>query len=233
MIRQPNELFTKKVDAYDRYVSSFLYPQGLRAYFERVDWLRAGLRILDAGCGSGIPGLALLEALERRGLEVERFDAFDLTSTMLGRFRERLVERAVEGVELREANVLELDTLPASWTGYDLVLCASMLEYVPRERLPEALGGLRSRLADGRRLLLFMTRRNWVTKLLVERPWGGNRYSRSELAAVLTAAGFEDVAFSSFPSRYAWLNLWGHIVEARALTTGGAETVRPDEFGSG
>jgi len=215
MNREPKAFFTSEAAAYDRYVSSFLYPQGLRAFFERAECLREGLRILDAGCGSGIPGLALLEALGRRGLAFERVDAFDLTPAMLGLYREKLVRRGIEGVELREADVLELDRLPTSWTGYDLVLSASMLEYIPRGRLPETLAGLRSRLSADGRFLLFMTRRNWVTKRFVERPLGGNRYSRSELAAALAAARFQEPTFHRFPLAYTWLNLWGHILEAR------------------
>jgi 2-polyprenyl-3-methyl-5-hydroxy-6-metoxy-1,4-benzoquinol methylase len=181
---------------------------------ERVDWLRPGLRVLDAGCGSGLPGLALLEAIERRGLEPERVQGFDLTPAMLELYREKLAQSGVDGVELREANVLKLDRLPAMWTEYDLVLSASMLEYVPRERLAEALAGLRSRLATGGRLVLFMTRRNWVTRIVIERPWGGDRYSRADLAEAFGAAGFRNATFQRFPARYGWLNLWGHVVEA-------------------
>jgi SAM-dependent methyltransferase len=215
MNREPKAFFTAEAAAYDRYVSLFCYFQGLRAFFERAECLRGGLCILDAGCGSGIPGLALLEALGRRGLAFERIEAFDLTPAMLERYREKLVGRGIEGVELREADVLELDRLPAHWTGYDLVLSASMLEYIPRERFPEALAGLRSRLADNGRFLLFMTRRNWVTKRFIERPLGGNRYSRRELAAAFAAAGFQEPTFRRFPLAYTWLNLWGHIAEAR------------------
>jgi SAM-dependent methyltransferase len=220
MARDPKQHFAAKAQVYDRYVASFLYPDGLRAYFERAGWLRSGLRILDAGCGSGIPGLALLDALDRRGLEVGCYQAFDLTPEMLGRFREKLDRRGIDGVELREADVLALETLPPSWAGYDLVISASMLEYIPSERLPEALAGLRSRLAAGGSLVNFMTRRNWVTGLLVERPWGGNRYSRRELAEAFAAAGFREAMFRGFPSRYGWLNLWGHVVEGRSSQAG-------------
>jgi cyclopropane fatty-acyl-phospholipid synthase-like methyltransferase len=134
---------------------------------------------------------------------------------MLDRYRDRLARREIDRVELREANVLELDRLPVSWTNYDLVLSASMLEYVPRERLSEALAGLRSRLAPEGRLALFMTRRNAMTSILVERPWGGNRYSRREIAESFNTAGFREATFQAFPLRYAWLGLWGHIVEGR------------------
>jgi cyclopropane fatty-acyl-phospholipid synthase-like methyltransferase len=213
MNRDPKAHFTSEAARYDRYVSSFRYGEGIRAFFERVEWLRSGLRILDAGCGSGLPGIALLEAIERRGLEPGPVQAFDLTPAMLERYGERLARRGTDGVERREADVLALDRLPESWTDYDLILSASMLEYVPTEQLPAALGGLGERLAEGGRLLLFMTRRNWLTSLLVARPWGGNRYTRPELVKAFAAAGFRDATFHRFPARYAWLNSWGHIVE--------------------
>lgn len=46
-----------------------------------------------------------------------------------------------------------------------------MLEYIPRERLAEALAGLRSKLADGGHLFLFITKRNWLTQPLVGWWW--------------------------------------------------------------
>jgi ubiquinone/menaquinone biosynthesis C-methylase UbiE len=213
--RDPKAFFTDEAARYDDYVSSFHYAEGIRAYFERAEWLRSSLRILDAGCGSGLPGLALLEAIERRGLERGRVEGFDLTPAMLELYREKLARRGIERVELREANVLELDQLPESWRDYDLILSASMLEYIPRDRLPEALAELRSRLTDGGRLLLFMTRRNRITRALVERPLGGNRYSRRELVEAFAAAGYREAVFGRFPLAHVWLNLWGHIVESR------------------
>jgi cyclopropane fatty-acyl-phospholipid synthase-like methyltransferase len=213
MNRDPKDHFTREAARYDRYVSAFWYPEGIRAYFERAAWLCSDLHILDAGCGSGLPGLALLDAIERRGLEHGGVHAFDLTPAMLDRYRVRLARRRVDRVELREANVLELERLPASWTNYDRILAASMLEYIPTERLAETLAALRSRLTPGGRLVVFMTRRSAVTRMLVERPWGGNRYTRSELAEAFASAGFRDAMLGRFPVRYAWLNRWGHIME--------------------
>jgi hypothetical protein len=50
---------------------------------------------------------------------------------MLDRFQCTLGPRAIEGVETRRANVLELDGLPDTWTRYDLIVTASMLESLP------------------------------------------------------------------------------------------------------
>jgi cyclopropane fatty-acyl-phospholipid synthase-like methyltransferase len=110
--------------------------------------------------------------------------------------------------------VLALDALPAGWTQYDLVLSASMLEYVPRERFADALRGLRCRLRDDGRFVLFVTRRNWLTRPLIGRWWRSNLYTAAELRDAFRAAGFSRVAFPGFPPAAAHLAVWGHVLEA-------------------
>lgn len=67
-------------------------------------------------------------------------EAFDLTLAILQRFQEKAWQRGIERLQTTQANVLQADRLPAGWTNHDLIVSASMLEYVPRERLAEALG---------------------------------------------------------------------------------------------
>ena len=140
--------------------------------------------------------------------------AFDLTPAMLERFDARLRTRAIRGVETRQADVLDLAQLPASWKDYDLVVSASMLEYVPPDRLAEALAGLRGLLAPEGRLVLFITRRNWLTRPLIGHWWQGNLYDEAQLSERFRHAGFARFAFGSFPVTARHLSLWGHIVEA-------------------
>jgi ubiquinone/menaquinone biosynthesis C-methylase UbiE len=64
----PVRLYSRRADTYTWFVSFFRYPQGIRAYFLRAPFLQPGLRVLDAGCGSGIATLALREALLKRGV---------------------------------------------------------------------------------------------------------------------------------------------------------------------
>ena len=85
------------------------------------------------------------------------------------------------------ANVLELDVLPAGWRDYDLLVSASMLQYVPRERFVDALEGLRARLRSNGRFILFITRRNPLMQILVGRWWRSNLYTESELRDALSA----------------------------------------------
>ena len=133
---------------------------------------------------------------------------------MLDRLRATLARRHVRDIRLAQADVLELDALPPSWHGYDLVVSASMLEYVPRARFVEALRGLRDRLRDGGHFVLFMTRRNPFTRILIGRWWQSNTYTAAELAEAFAAAGFRSVRFPGFPLAARHLATWGHVVEA-------------------
>jgi len=86
----------------------------MQALLRRSHLLRAGLRVLDAGCGFGLVTFAFLEALRERNLEYETIDAFDLTPAMLARFRSELETRGITRVQLQQVDVLALDALPPS-----------------------------------------------------------------------------------------------------------------------
>lgn len=90
-----------------------------------------------------------------------------------------------------------------------------MLEYIPRTELVTALNALQARLARHGRLLLFITRKNWVTKPLIEKWWKANRYTRDELEQAFSTAGFAEVTFRRFPRSYFWQNHWAYILEGR------------------
>jgi hypothetical protein len=90
-----------------------------------------------------------------------------------------------------------------------------MLEYVSGNRFVDALRGLRERLKEGGTFVLFVTRRNPLTRLLIGRWWRSHLYTAAELAEAFRGAGFVTVAFRGFPTTARHLSLWGHIVEAK------------------
>lgn len=210
----PTRLFTARHGSYARFIRLVRYPQGIRAFFLHSPLLRSGLRVLDAGCGTGIVTLAVRDALLRRGLVPGPLHAFDLTAAMLERFRHTLRVREIDGVETAQANVLELLALPETWLQYDLIVSAAMLEYVPQDRFAEALRGLRNRLREDGHLLLFMTRRNWLTRPLIGRWWQSNLYSADELQEAFRRAGFSRCQFQRFPPEARHLAWWGYVIDA-------------------
>lgn len=208
------QLFTERRDAYARFIRAVRYPEGLRSFWRASPLLRPGLRVLEAGCGTGALSFALWDAAARRGIPLGGYDAFDLTPAMLDRLRAALHQRGIGGIRLAEADVLELEALPADWRDYDLVVSASMLEYVPRERLATALGALRKRLKHDGRFVLFITRRNPLTRVLIGYWWQSNLYAAPELRKAFHTAGFSRVRFLRFPLAARHLAVWGHILGA-------------------
>jgi ubiquinone/menaquinone biosynthesis C-methylase UbiE len=223
--KDPAGLFSRRSPSYDRFIRFVLYRQGLCAYFRRSPVLRSDLRVLDAGCGTGAVTLALRQALLQRDMTPGTMHAFDLTPAMLERFRKRLVMQHITGVDMTQADVLRLDQLPNGWNDYDLVVTASMLEYVPRERFVEALIGLRRLLSAQGHLILFITKRSWLMRPLIGQWWESHLYDAAELKQAFTQAGFGDLTFGKFPFPFSYLDGWGHIVEATPRRSAGVETV--------
>ena len=207
------ELFTGKHAVYARFIRLVLYPQGIEAFFRHAPSCAPdnASSTPDVGRGSS---RSRFGTRARRGLTLGPIHAFDLTPAMIERFQRTLAVRRIEGVEIAEANVLALDNLPQCWRDYDLIVSASMLEYVARDRLPDALRGLRDRLADDGRFVLFITRRNWFTRPFIGRWWHSNLYTAGELRQAFREAGFDHIEFRRFPLAARYLAIWGHIVEA-------------------
>jgi SAM-dependent methyltransferase len=209
-------LYTEKLSAYETFISFFRSRDAIRALLERSGLLRPHLRVLDAGAGFGTATFALLEALRPEDIDAQAIDAFDLTPAMLDRFQAELDSRRITLVRHKQANVLELEhQLPPAWRDYDLIISASMLEYVPKQSLPRAVSALSARLAENGSLLVVITRKNWITKILIEWWWHAARYSRRELREAFATAGLGDLTFIRFPFRYFWQSVSNHVVLAR------------------
>jgi len=62
------QLFTRRPDVYARFIRAVRYPQGLRAFWRASPLLHPGLRLLEAGCGTGALTFALWDAAKERGI---------------------------------------------------------------------------------------------------------------------------------------------------------------------
>lgn len=218
-------LFTARASFYHRLFEDFFrYGNGLRAFFRTTDWLRSGVKILDAGCGGGAVTRAMNDVALQKSLGEIVFHGFDLTPAMLHIFQRWIAKTGTKDIELQQSDVLHLDGLPRHWQDYDLIVSSAMLEYLPKAALSRALMGLKGRLKPDGVLLIFITRRNILMRWLIQAWWKADMYTREELIEAFRAAGFRGIRFARFPFPYSYQNLWGFIVEAKN---------RPAEVGSG
>ncbi len=208
-------MYTARAEAYSGWMILCRHQQGLKRFFERFGGLRSDLKVLDAGCGSGATTFALADALRVKGLNYRTIDAFDLTPAMLKQFQSKLTKRSMPRVQLRQADVLALDEqLPASWTDYDLIVSTSMLEYVPLTQFEQALAALHKRIAKRGRLIVVITRKNILSRIVIEWGWQARGHTACDLKTALVHAGFSQVIFHRFPLSHFWLNITNYVVIA-------------------
>ena len=157
---------------------------------------KPGERVLDVACGTGIVVRAALPVVGPNG----RVTGADLSPAMLAVARTRVPDEAP--VEWYEASA---EALPFSDAAFDLVLCQQGLQFFPDK--PGAIREFRRVLAPGGRVALSVWRtlqHNPVHEAINEAvvrhrgttDWIPAAYSgnASELEALLSGGGFEDVA---------------------------------------
>ena len=186
-------------------------------------------RILDAGCGAGDATRILYEMAQEQQNHHVTLHGFDLTPAMLRKFQcwiEQQHERRKEcqnsnhiQIEIREANILKLnetETLPSTWTDYDLVITTSMLEYLSRVELRKALVNLRQRLRPDGLLIVVISKSNCLTKIFIQKCWSVvSLYRQQEIQSLLIECGYHDVQFTRIPFPYCYLGPLGHFITAR------------------
>ncbi len=190
--KEIQKLYTKKASFYHFLFVDFL-GIGKRAenFFRKSKYVKSDIKILDAGCGTGNATRGLYKITKERNLKDVTFHAFDLTEAMLEVFKEWIKKAGVKNVSLKQANALELDKLPSNWKDYDMIISAGMLEYVPREKMKKAVHGLKDLLKKDGTLVVFITKRNLITRLCVGWWWKANVYSKEELQNIFESAGFQ------------------------------------------
>lgn len=115
---------------------------------------------------------------------------------MLDMFGQWVEKEGAKVIQMQQANVLDLENqLHDDWHGYDLIVSSAMFEYIPKEERSKALGNLKRLLNENGILILFVTRRTWITRWTGAKWWGTNLFDRDEFEVELHSAGFKKVKF--------------------------------------
>lgn len=175
----------------DRYDEAFPHKEG---QIEAGGWLTAslpeGARVLDLGCGTGLP---TARQLSDAGLRVT---GIDLSAGMLD-----LARRNVPGAEFVRADIADLgDGGPLAAGSFAGVTAFFALLMLPRKEIPGALRAVHELLEPGGLLALSMVEAD-VDDMQI--PFLGHTirvsgYLRDELRHVVTDAGFEVVKEESY-----------------------------------
>lgn len=210
-------LYTEKASFYDRFFVDILgYKNGLKIFFENYNYLKDNFKILDAGCGTGLLIRVLTGIAKKEKFKDIEYHGFDLTQAMLDLFKQWIPKGYGQTIMLQKADVLLLDEqLPKDWKNYDLIVSSAMLEYIPKPKISQAIRNVKSLLKEDGTILIFITRKNLIMRLLIKIWWKANMYDKNEIKHVLIEAGFKEVNFKKFLFPYWYLNSWGFIIEAK------------------
>ena len=201
---QAQKLYTKKSDFYERLFINFLgWGRELEAFFRKSDYIQPNFKVLDAGCGTGIVTKTLFQLAHRKDVYGVQFHAFDITQNMLEVFLQWIAKQKVNNIEVRKADVLEIDSFPSHWKDYELIVASTMLEYLPKDKVGYALMNLKQLLGVGGVLLIFITKRNFITRWLARKWWKTNLYEEHEIGALIHNAGFGKSEFKKLSSGWA------------------------------
>jgi SAM-dependent methyltransferase len=207
------KLYTSRASYYERMFVDFLgWGRELEAFLRRGNYLQDNSRVLDAGCGTGIITRILYQLAREISYTGVNLHAFDLTQGMLEIFRGWITAHEAGNIELAQADVLEIEALPIHWQDYDLVVTSAMLEYLPRDKVSQALTNLSNLLGDEGLLLTFLTRRNLISRMIAGTWWKTNTYKETEIRKFFQDAGFTRVDLKEFSPRWSPFIL---ILEAR------------------
>lgn len=173
------------------------------------------MKVLDAGCGTGVVTKAMYKVIQKRKMSGALFHAFDFTQAMLDLFKLWIGKNHPSGIELNKVDVLNLDQLPHNWSDYDLIVSSAMLEHLDKSEISDALSNLRKLLKKDGVILVFITKQGFIMRWLVHVWWKANMYKEDEIRTVFQKAGYSSVRLKRFPFPYNYVNIWGHVIEAR------------------
>jgi len=174
-------LYTRKGKFYHSLMGFFRYDKGLNAFFQRSNYFHSNMKILDAGCGSGLSTRSMYAKVNAQRLSNVVFHGFDLTKNMLDLFEHWINLKGIANIHLAQADILTPNNLPKHWKDYDLIVSSAMLEYIPKTQLQKALQNLGKRLRKNGKMVVFITKKNIIMEYLIHRWWKANIYSKKEI----------------------------------------------------
>jgi SAM-dependent methyltransferase len=203
-VEKTHEFFSRRAAVYDfAFFKLSPFMPVVRSILEDRRVLTSNMKVLDAGAGTGLVTRVLYSLAREKGLSGIVFHAFDLTQAMLDVFHRWIhAEGAEYAISTRVHDVLHLDTLPQTWSDYDLIVTSTMLEYVPTASLDKAVAGLLGLLKPGGKMIWLLSGRTLPMRFFVGWLWRANLYSKSELDVVLAKAGAANVEYLSLPRPY-------------------------------
>ncbi|AEW96265.1 MULTISPECIES: class I SAM-dependent DNA methyltransferase [Streptomycetaceae] len=180
----------------DRYDEAFPHKEGqLAAGRWLIESLPAGARVLDLGCGTGLPTAGQLAAA---GLDVT---GVDLSAGMVELARRQVPQATFHRLDIADLAPGAAGAAALGGTGrYDAVAAFFSLLMLPRAEITEALTAIHDLLVPGGLLALSMVEAD-VDDVVI--PFLGNAirvsgYLRDDLRRVVRGAGFEIVEETSY-----------------------------------
>lgn len=169
------------------------YHKRIESILRNQSYIHSQMNVLDAGCGSGLLTKVLWKEAKEKQADNMVFHAFDLTPHMIDQFNAWIDRNGASNIRTQQGDGLNLQTLPADWNGYDLIVTSGMLEYLPKERLADAFRGLKTLLKPDGIIFVCMTKTSRASQLLVTKWWKAESYTQKEVESALADAGFTDV----------------------------------------
>lgn len=208
MLTSAQQLYSTRWRFYVAMIALIGHRRSLKRFFKKRNILTDGMKIVDAGCGSGALMRSLWELAQEQDLTDVHFLGFDLTPEMLDQSQKWIDDTHATHVHLSQADLMNLP-LTDDLRQADLLVTAGMLEYIPKDQFVEALRHLRGLLKNDGRLFVFVSRTGFHNELLVGHLWHANLYSQQDLLASFQEAQLLVVDLKPFKT-------WGFAVELQA-----------------